>query len=831
MKTGKKIAVLALIFVAAAIIYFVWPLGRKEENKTGVVYTAMGEAELPVVYPTALGRELAPLFGHREELAVTAERDSLLVLPEDRRLPIRIQYGDEIKTLQYEIRTMDMTHLVERTMVTDWTEENGQINAVLPVQNLLEPETQYQLGIQAVLSDGTSAWYYARILETDNDHAAQMLALAEDFSQKTFHYDSAQELTTYMESTPSADNSSFGTVTLKNSFTQMTWGSLGVSRGETVFASLKELSGDLANIELEYYVTREADGGAGETDGGETEVYGVTENFTLKWSSQRIYMMDYERTMNQLFSGSRELFSGKRILLGISDGEGMYAKKSENGRYTVFVTNRELWAYDREEGDSICIFAFGGWNTDDLRALQDRHGVEILEVSNGGAVDFLVYGYMNRGGREGYTGVSYYRYEAESNTLTEQFFLPAAEPYSELRLDLARLAHKGQNGIFYMYMGGSVYGIDLNSHEYVVVASGLDEERFAVSSDGSRLAWQEDTGIYDSRMLHIMDLDTGDKTQIGDGKSDAYRILGFVGSDCVYGIGEYGDHIISNGRTMGLYLKSLDIIDQNMASAMHYEKSGKYIRDVAVDESRIHLELVSDRDGGFFGEAEEETLVCNAKVLPGKMDDIGWYASDVKGRVYFVQLGQDISASQKIRTISPKKTVREENNEIHTEAPASGVEEKFYAYGRGRLIGIYSSFADAADAAYDPMGFVTFGKHDLVWERASRPGSYFIRDLNTASRKLDRYRTEFTGTSRREGDALLLDASGSSLNIALLFVCRNQPVLLYTGEGSFLYLTGYDQTHVRIWDPSAAQSMIIPMEEARARFESLGSDYICCLPL
>ena len=76
-----------------------------------------------------------------------------------------------------------------------------------------------------------------------------------------------------------------------------------------------------------------------------------------------------------------------------------------------------------------------------------------------------------------------------------------------------------------------------------------------------------------------------------------------------------------------------------MASAMHYEKSGKYIRDVAVDESRIHLELVSDRDGGFFGEAEEETLVCNAKVLPGKMDDIGWYASDVRGRGLFCAAG------------------------------------------------------------------------------------------------------------------------------------------------------------------------------------------------
>lgn len=67
------------------------------------------------------------------------------------------------------------------------------------------------------------------------------------------------------------------------------------------------------------------------------------------------------------------------------------------------------------------------------------------------------------------------------------------------------------------------------------------------------------------------------------------------------------------------------------------------------------------------------------------------------------------------------------------------------------------------------MGFVTFGKHDLVWERASRPGSYFIRDLNTASRKLDRYRTDFTGTSRREGDALLLDALGELLKCGAVF--------------------------------------------------------------
>lgn len=105
MKTGKKIAVLALIFVAAAIIYFVWPLGRKEENKAGVVYTAMGGAELPVVYPTALGRELAPLFGHGRSWLSRRNVTASWCCRRTARLPIRIQYGDEIETLQYEIRT------------------------------------------------------------------------------------------------------------------------------------------------------------------------------------------------------------------------------------------------------------------------------------------------------------------------------------------------------------------------------------------------------------------------------------------------------------------------------------------------------------------------------------------------------------------------------------------------------------------------------------------------------------------------------------------------------------------------------------------------------
>lgn len=820
MRTGKRIAVLLLVFIAAVAIYFVWPLGHREENGVSATYTAMEEATLPVVYPTILGQEMAPLFGHREEKAVTAERGSLLVLSEDRRLPIRIEYGEQIRALQYEIRSMDMEHLVERTELGDWTEEGGEIRVELPIQNLLKEETEYRLGICASLSDGTSVWYYARVIERDGAHGAEMLALAEEFSQKTFHYDSAQDLTMYMESSPSADNSSFGTVTLKNSFTQMTWGSLDVERADKTYMTLKELSGDLANIQLDYYVTREED--------GKQELYSVTENFTMKWSSQRIYMMDYQRTMNQVFTGSRDSFSGKRILLGISDGEDLYAKKSPGGQLIAFVVNRELWMYDVQKGRSIRVFAFGG-SQDDVRANLDRHDVEVLEISDTGDVDFLVYGYMNRGSHEGATGISYNHYDAESNTLEEQFFLPAAEPFSELALDIHRLAHKGENGVFYLYMGSSVYGIDLKSHEYVVVASGLTGERFSVSADGSRLAWQENTGLYDSRVLHIMDLDTGDKTQLGDGRTNAYRILGFVGNDCIYGVGEYGDYITSNGRVMGLYLKSLDIVDRNMESAMHYEKSGSYIRDVKVDDSRIHLRLVRERSGGFFGTVSEDTLVCNAEALPGRMDDIGWYASEDKGRIYFVQLAKDIASSQQIKTVTPKKLVLADGNEIRLEpAEKSETAVEFYAYGRGQLVGSFSSFADAAGAVYDCMGFVTAGRDTVIWARANRSASYYIRDVASAVKRVERYRQEFDGTSFWDGEVLLLDGSGCTLIQALYFVGQNTPVLAYTGEGSFVYLTGYDQTHVRVLDPATGQTETMTTEAAAEYFDRLGNDYICC---
>ena len=95
MKTGKKVMILLLIFVAAVIVYFIHPVGKKEEH--GITeYTAMEKAKFPVLYATMGEREMAPVFGQTEERGVTADRGSLIVLPEDSRygLPVRQRSRD-----------------------------------------------------------------------------------------------------------------------------------------------------------------------------------------------------------------------------------------------------------------------------------------------------------------------------------------------------------------------------------------------------------------------------------------------------------------------------------------------------------------------------------------------------------------------------------------------------------------------------------------------------------------------------------------------------------------------------------------------------------------
>ena len=78
---------------------------------------------------------------------------------------------------------------------------------------------------------------------------------------------------------------------------------------------------------------------------------------------------------------------------------------NEEGSVTAFTQNGDLWSYAPDTGKFVEIFTFRKNENSDFRDARVEHDITILDVADNGDVDFMVYGYMNRGAHEGYSGV------------------------------------------------------------------------------------------------------------------------------------------------------------------------------------------------------------------------------------------------------------------------------------------------------------------------------------------------------------------------------------------------------------------------------------------
>ncbi len=820
-KTIKRAVILLLIFVAAVLLYFV--LNRDNLKTDNAMYTSMEKPQLPVVFAEMYGREMNVMYGYRQEMGNAAARDSLTVLPQDRALNIRIAQSDRaVLALRYEIRSLDQERLVENTRVENWQQQDDGVTATLPIQNLLTKDREYLLRIEVDTERYGTAYYYTRIIWTENETIQPMIDLAVDFSTRTFRYEDARELVTYLESNDTEDNSSFGRTTIRSSFSQLTWGRLKMEPAGDVLVTLKESDGVMGCVQLTYQASRQGENGA-------IELYEVEENFTMKWNSLRIYMMDYERTLNQVFQGDRASYAGKRIMLGITNDQEVRARKSDNGQMLAFLANRELWCYDQSEQRSVQIFSFRGEDTADIRSNNRQHDVQILQVQDNGDVDFLVCGYMNRGQHEGDTGVACYRYDASANAIAERFFIPVRETYEALKTDIDQLANINSSDMLYLYLDHAIYGIDLTSNEYMVVADALMEGSFAVSADRTRIAWQEGGRLYDASGIHLLDLETGDKKVITAEAEERVRVIGFVGNDLVYGLAKAADLWVVNGRIVDLPMYALEIMNTDMAVETRYENSGSYIADVSVEESRIHLSRVARLGDQQFVVNEQDTIVCNVGLGPDSLAGIGWYASQEKGKLYFVQVDTDIRSNRDVKISSPKRVSYDSSAVLELKSQDQVQDVRFYAYGGGHLLGRSGDFKTVLDLAYDSMGVVTDQDHNLLWSRVNRGTTRNIRDVTNAAAPLYRHLEEFNGSKSFSDGITMLDARGCTMMQVLYFVDQGIPVVAYTEEGSYLLLVGFDQYNVTVYDPNTRETSKVGLNDGTEFLRLRGNDFVCVI--
>ena len=604
-----------MVFLAALVIYFIG--AHRTSEQEGAVYSSMDESRLPVVYTEFEGKEINGLHGYVQDMGNRAAGEAISVLSSDRRLNLRIhEFGNTITEISYEIRNLSMDRLIERTALSDWSSKEGITTVSLPIQNLISKDKAYLL-ILNVKTAEQQIQYYTRIMWTDAPRALDMLQLAEEFTRKSLDYEQAKELVSYLETSPEEDNSSLGHVTIRASFDHLTWDGLHAEMEGEPRITLQEFDGIMGQVQVQYYVRL--------TDSqGKESLAEAEDNFAMKWNEQRIYLMNYERNANHIFTGSEGAFSGKRIVLGISDEAGIGTVKSQDSRYILFKVNGNLWRYDQSDHRIMCVFTFSNGETDDVRSSYGDHDVQILRAGDDGSADFLVYGYMNRGPYEGQTGVIFYRYDAGSNTVQEKFFIPVVQEFEKLKKDVEQLAYVSPGEMVYLMLNGNVFGIDLSSNESISVAQGLTEGTFAVSHDGSRMAWQEKREDTRDERIHVMDFNTSQKQEIPVSEGDYARVLGFVGSDLIYGFARQEDVWSVNGRVQEIPMYVMYIADSEMNIESEYRKDGIYISDVVTEDGRIHLKRLVKLGDNQYSYQDEDTIVCNEKVETDPLEGIGW---------------------------------------------------------------------------------------------------------------------------------------------------------------------------------------------------------------
>lgn len=141
-----------------------------------------------------------------------------------------------------------------------------------------------------------------------NAHVDESLKFVKEFHNTTFNSETSGTLSTYMEKT-TGDNTTLQFVSLNSSLKQLAWADFNGEQLTTPVPSIKEITDTYNVIVLDYVVTSIG-------EGGESEYYNVEEYYRVRYTSSRMYLLNFERRMNQIFRGENASFLTIILSLG-----------------------------------------------------------------------------------------------------------------------------------------------------------------------------------------------------------------------------------------------------------------------------------------------------------------------------------------------------------------------------------------------------------------------------------------------------------------------------------------------------------------------------------
>ncbi len=840
------VAILGILVVELAVFVF---FQKKASTQS---FESMAQASFPVVRVEGSGGSYSDLYGFTDQMETRSIRNTITPLNENRELMLSIYtYGNTIDEVGYQIRSLDGEHLIDDVKVE--TAKAGEtISIPLKLTNLLEENTEYTL-IVSLKTEQQTLRYFNRIIYGKDMHVRDMLDYVLNFSASTFDKQAAEKtVVNVVQVDGSIPDNDFSYTNIHSKFNMITWGSLSPVRKEDPKISIMDISDSQMAVTLTYPIEV--------TINDQTATYDVQESFRVRYKGGKIYLPGYERHIKQQVTFQNDVISNNTIALGISDGDCKIIS-SEKGERTAIVYDGQIWSYEYQTGILSHVFSYEDLSS----ANQNRENnsmIQVVDIKSDGTIDFVTYGYRDRGKDEGTVGIYAYRYHAKTEDadayIEELFNIPVDVSEDILKNEFGNLVYLNENDVFYFQYGRGLYryGVQDNKLEKIVTLSASDE--FFISLDGSAIAWEERGEQDYSTQIKVLNTST-DEIKIKEAEAGTYfQLQGFIQNDIVYGIGRVEDRKVESGVISSTPMYAVEVMSANDQQVLnHYEKENIFVVGVSVEDNRIIFERASLNEDGSMTQQPQDYLLLGEGEKKTEYVSLTSSISDVKKKEYFLKMTTPVkTVSVTVDETVPQFLVKNSYHTLKLEENLTS-EDCYYVIGFGGSNEIRYSMRDAIALANENQGTVLSRDQQQLWKYGTRASKKILDieeiraegesgTLNAVIQMIVNYEkveaSNDNGENEEEKNASdqnsavsqlseaipysVVNLAGCTLDDILYYINLENPVIALMGDNSARLIIGYTSTDITFYDPLNEELTEMPIKTAEALFARTGNSFI-----
>ena len=807
-KVLAKILILFFIFAAGVTATALLLNSQSTDDRSD-----LNEATLPEVMIDMNGTLVNRMYGYAQPMQADFTRDSVTPLDTSKTLSFVINpYDAEVSSFSYEIRTSDGSKVLENKKIKNLETDEQYLRTQVEISSDLRMNQEYSMQI-SLETGGKTAYYYTRIVSRSQTNVSEYASFVEYFAQASMDKEASDALATYLEPDNNGAATNYSGITLNSTLSEISWGTLKPELYREGVPVINDINETTASITLEYQISSQ-------NDQGQLEIYDVKEFYRMRYDS-RVFLLDFQRSANQVFDPELPMFENDGLILGIRDKNVEYMT-NDDASIVVFVQQGDLWSYSPGDGKVTQVFSFRKTENGDFRDSRVQHDIKIIRVSEEGDIDFVVYGYMNRGTHEGYQGIGAYHYNHDKNAIEEKVFIPISESYEFLKRDLGKLSYVNSSNELFLLFAQNLYKVNIEENSYEILEEGIKNSNFVASDNNNYAAWLVSADGDDKGSIKEIDFDTGEMRVITPEKGQRLRALGFMNEDLIYGILNKADILtdVNGHKTEGI--STLRIEDFEGNTKKEYHKEGLYITDITVGSTLIEFEL-SAKSGDSEYVAQKKDNIMNNKNAAANTVQVELVSASRTGVRVRLALGVNAETDTPLALYAKVSSSKESDISLDTQIPQ---ESTYYVYAKGGLDSTYSDPAKAVIRADKQGGVVLNRAQQYVWERGNKKTQIQLDTVDIPDIVLQGTLDVSALKKNLKKVGTVLDLSGCSLDSVLYEVSAQRPVIAKTGDNTSVVIVGYDEYNTYLYDPAKGETYPYGMNDSTDLFEKAGNIFL-----